>query len=570
MDAFGYIIVGFFVLSIAFVIKSKYDEKELLNKLRRKLAKDWGKLPTERYTQERFEAICAYYQANKGKYDVDDITWNDVDMDTIYMMMNQTASSMGEDYLYALLRRLEISEDELKKREELITYFQENKKEREELHLEFHLMGKIKKFSLYEYINQVEKIPEHNPIASIFMAFSLVLSIVLMGISVFGIIPGVYGVVLFVCTIINNVFFYFNRKSRISKYFNVFMYIIRMLKGAKELQKKSTKQVEAYTSRMNDIVKEFAGFERGSFLVFFDGSKQGTGSPFDSVLDYVRMLFHIDLIKFDSMVKMVKGHQKELNELYEIMGFLDAMIAVASFRTWLGEDGYCIPKLIKTAEPILRMEDGYHPMITDPVKNSITAKRPVLITGSNASGKSTFIKTVAINGILAQTIHTSVAKSYEASYFKILSSMALRDDLLGKESYYIVEIKSLKRILDQLEESIPTLCFVDEVLRGTNTLERIAASAQILQGFAKTNTICFAATHDLELTSILEKYYDDYHFQEQVKEQEVIFDYTLREGKAISRNAIKLLGMMGYKKDIIDRAEKLAQGFLESGVWKQL
>lgn len=202
--------------------------------------------------------------------------------------------------------------------------------------------------------------------------------------------------------------------------------------------------------------------------------------------------------------------------------------------------------------------------------NTIKAGRPVLITGSNASGKSTFIKTVAINGILAQTVHTAIAKTYQASYFKIFSSMALRDDLQGNESYYIVEIKSLKRILDQVDDKVPTLCFVDEVLRGTNTLERIAASSQILKSFADSNTICFAATHDLELTHILEKHFDNYHFQEQVENGNVIFDYRLRQGKAVSRNAIKLLGMMGYQKNMIESAENLANTFLEKGIWEQV
>lgn len=234
---------------------------------------------------------------------------------------------------------------------------------------------------------------------------------------------------------------------------------------------------------------------------------------------------------------------------------------------WLGEDGFCKPELTKEGKAFLSMDLGYHPLLENPVTNSICAKRGVLITGSNASGKSTFIKTVAINAILAQTIYTVVAKNYRGSYFKIFSSMALRDDLQGNESYYIVEIKSLKRILQQSNNEIPTLCFVDEVLRGTNTLERIAASAQILKSLDEGNAICFAATHDLELTHILEKHFDNYHFQEEIKDGQVVFDYALQSGRAISRNAIKLLGMMGYNDEIIRQAEDMANTFLEEGVW---
>ena len=126
----------------------------------------------------------------------------------------------------------------------------------------------------------------------------------------------------------------------------------------------------------------------------------------------------------------------------------------------------------------------------------------MLLTGSNASGKSTFLKTVALGAIMAQTINTCPADHYEACFFHICSSMALRDDLDSGESYYIVEIKSLKRILDQAGQ-YPLLCFVDEVLRGTNTVERIAASTQILKSLGRKNLICFAATHDSELKELL-------------------------------------------------------------------
>ena len=123
----------------------------------------------------------------------------------------------------------------------------------------------------------------------------------------------------------------------------------------------------------------------------------------------------------------------------------------------------------------------HHPLISDPVPNSITEDRCALITGSNASGKSTFIKSLGINAILSQTIYTSLSREYKANFFLIYSSMALKDNILGNESYFIVEIKSLKKkILDNAGKDYPILCFIDEVLRGTNTLERIAASSRIL------------------------------------------------------------------------------------------
>ena len=116
--------------------------------------------------------------------------------------------------------------------------------------------------------------------------------------------------------------------------------------------------------------------------------------------------------------------------------------------------------------------------------------------------------------------------------------MALKDDLLGGESYYIVEIRSMKRIIDETKKNQKVLCFVDEVLRGTNTVERIAASCEILKSLSKRGTICFAATHDIELTDLLNEEYDNYHFEEEIEQGDVVFNYILKPGKATTRNAI--------------------------------
>jgi DNA mismatch repair ATPase MutS len=280
---------------------------------------------------------------------------------------------------------------------------------------------------------------------------------------------------------------------------------------------------------------------------------------------YINLTFHTDLIQFGTMVREMRNHLDAFETLTDTIGILEASIAVSSFRAMM--EDWCEPELEKTKELYLETEEIYHPMIDEPVKNSIKAEKGVLLTGSNASGKSTFLKTIAINGLLAQTIHTVLADSWKGSFCQIYSSMALKDDLLSQESYYMVEIKSLKRILDRREDDVPLLCFVDEVLRGTNTVERIAASAQILKSMEKEGVLCFAATHDIELTYLLEEGYDNYHFQEEVKKDDILFNYVLYKGRATSRNAIRLLGIIGYEKEIIRAAERTAEQFLNTGEW---
>ena len=195
----------------------------------------------------------------------------------------------------------------------------------------------------------------------------------------------------------------------------------------------------------------------------------------------------------------------------------------------------------------------------------------VAIVGPTGCGKSTFIKTIAVNVILAQSIHTCLAAEFETCFFRICSSMSLKDDVLHGESYYMVEIKSIKRILDLIaHKEYRVLCFVDEVLRGTNTVERIAASSQILKSLNSENSMCFVATHDIELTSLLEDRYENYHFREEVTDGDVTFSYQLLPGKATTRNAIRLLSIMGYQEDIIQKAEQMALEFVRNSHWQML
>ena len=351
------------------------------------------------------------------------------------------------------------------------------------------------------------------------------------------------------------------------QFYRLFAFVVRMIRFSETVSALKIKELQTYFDRMKEKQGKFRKFCRGSWLVVGGGRMEGNIT--DILMDYVRLLTHIDIIKFQSMAREVLRLQKDLMDIYETVGFLDSMIATASYRDMMQE--WCVPKM-EQAEGrafYLEADEIYHPLLQSPVKNTIHAHRNVLLTGSNASGKSTFIKTVAINAILAQTVHTVLADRYEAVYFRVYSSMALRDDILSSESYYMVEIKSLKRIVDQAkEEGEPVLCFIDEVLRGTNTVERIAASTEILSLLAQKNALCFAATHDIELTELLKEQYDNYHFEEQVEEDDVIFDYRLREGKAMTRNAIKLLHMIGYDQHIVQRAQERVENFVETGSWK--
>lgn len=550
-----YVIVIAIVL-VALFIKSIYDEKNYTKKLYAKMEREWGEVPKEEYSENKYRSLQYYYEhLPKGQGDIDSITWNDLDMDQIFMTMNNTGSAAGEEYLFAMLHRLCFSREELAERNRLMEHFAKNKAKRQALAEQFMRMGKERNISVYEYIHLLHLLkresnaPHYLCFTFMFAALALILLYPVAGVMSV-IVVGIY-----------NAFSYYKRKGEIEKYFCVVSHLIRMMDGMKVLTTLEDEAIADYTAKIKKDLKVFASFRKGARIV---AGKKPIGDLLEGMIDYIRMLFHIDLIKFNNMLKVFDNNEAELTGLFETAGFLDSMIAAASYRELMGE--WCVPTLTEGA-PFLETTDLYHPMLDEPVKTSISEHRSVLITGSNASGKSTFIKTLAINAILAQTINTVMASSWNASFFAVASSMALRDDIFSKESYYIVEIKSLKRIMDMVNEKVPVLCFVDEVLRGTNTLERIAASAEILSWLAGANAMCFAATHDIELTHILEEKYSNYHFQEYVKENEVLFDYKLYPGRAVSKNAIKLLRMLGYDEGMTAHAEARVKHFEESGSW---
>ena len=557
------IIIAVVAVVVLFGIKIWYDEVHYKKRLRFRLEREWGMPSNQEYSQEKMQGIAAFFYASQEEGDIDDITWNDLELEAVYQQMNHTRSAMGQEYLYSLLRKPELTGEKLEERERLISFFEENKEKSMELQMELSRLGKMGKFSVYSYLNNVNSMKKESSFPHILQMMALIGSVALC------LVWPSYFIMIAIGIAIYNMVTYYQRKAEMERYYQLLAYILRTVHFAKDVSKLDIPELEGYLNTLSEKAKLFDGFCRESGLVV--GGANMSGDLLDTLMDYIRLLTHIDIIKFQSMAREAIRLEKDLMVLYETIGFMDSMVALASYRTMMQE--FCIPQLHnqqKNKNSLkLTVEKMYHPLLEEPVKNSIDAKGCVLLTGSNASGKSTFIKTVAINAILAQTIHTVLADSYEANYFRIYSSMALRDDIMSSESYYIVEIKSLKRILDQAQKAgAPVLCFIDEVLRGTNTVERIASSSQILMMLAKSHTMCFAATHDIELTNMLEAAYDNYHFEEKVEGNDVIFDYQLRTGKALTRNAIKLLGMIGYQQDIIQKAEDSVQHFLETGDWK--
>ena len=520
---------------------------------------NFGMPPGRKYTPENSAHIPGYYQRHKEEGQLDDITWNDLNMEEIFRRINDTHSATGEEYLYYLLRTGR-SREWLEHFEEMTGWFSEHADERVQIQFLMSELGYTGKYSLYDYIENLDYLGERSNVRHhlanglyipllILMPFQLPMA--LMGMAVLS----VYQIVS-----------YFKDKREMEPYITSFAYVIRLLETGEKISRMELPVCEGELSDMRSCIQSLKGVRSGSFWVFSARSSKTGGNPLEVIMDYIRMIFHVDLIVFNKMLRQLRRHVAETDVLISRAGLLEAAVSVATFRASL-KNGWCVPELLDSGLQIV-IEGGYHPLLEQPVKNSICAERGVLLTGSNASGKSTFLKMVAVNAILAQTIHTCTADVYRAPLFAVYSSMALRDDISGGESYYIVEIKALKRILDAVSEEKRVLCFVDEVLRGTNTVERIAASTQILRSLAGRQVLCFAATHDIELAELLREGFDNYHFEEEIRDGDISFEYRLLTGKSTTRNAIRLLEMMGYAPEVTERAMESAQRFLDSGIWQ--
>lgn len=575
-----YIILGIIILLLAFTAWQIYSfEKRVKARNEARIRKEWGAVPSRTYSADEMASIASAFEKKRtgglrrrDRFYIDDITWNDLDMDNIFALLNNTQSSAGDEYVYRALRSPCFEPEELKERNALAEYFAQNEDVRFRMQMKLASIGRTKKYSMTDYIDTFMTLhAESNSVHYIPLIF-LCIAVAMIPFHLAGILAAIM-------ILAYNVATYYKTKGKIEPYFACVTYIVQLVKQSEGLCRefKNVPELEPYLRELKQASADMHSIVKAASLI---GTSSGVSdNPGEIVFEYLKILTHIDLIQFNRILNKVQVSTAQIETMTETIGRMELSIAIASFRALLPV--HALPELVgaydldgalsnaRSGEHMIEAQNLYHPLIREPVANSIKEHKPVLLTGSNASGKSTFLKTLAINAILAQSIDTVTATAYRANYYRIFSSMALRDDLEGEESYYMVEIKSLKRIVAAAkEDGMPVLCFVDEVLRGTNTVERIAASSQILKTLARDNVMCFAATHDIELTHMLTEYYHNYHFREEIVENDVKFNYILYQGRSTTRNAIKLLEIIGYEKKITTAAEQAAQHFMQTGVWE--
>lgn len=517
------------------------------------LIDSFGKIPEQKKCE--FKSIETYYRYKLANTDetniIDSITWDDLDLNLLFKRINSCLTSVGEEYLYDTLHNVQKEEDILLKREDLITYLKDNPDDRLKLQMNLAKAGKHNYNGIVSFIFNAEAKSLKNsfiyniltliPVTCIFIAF----------------FNTQVEILSFILAAILNGFIYYGTKAKIERELSAIKYFSSLLQCTNKILK--SKEYESLPF-FNELRESFNLFK--PLRTKLADIMQKDFSDMAVFAEYLKIIFLIDIRKYNKAIRMILKYSEDFHNLYKSISEIDMAICLLSFRESLPY--YCLPIFHK--ENFIFFEDFYHPLLSDPVPNSGKISNNSIITGSNASGKSTFIKALAINGILSQTIHTCTARKFNLRFSLIITSMAVRDNISEGDSYFIKEIKSLKRILDKVQDT-PCTCFVDEILKGTNTIERIAASAAVLKYLHGVDCLCITASHDIELTNILNEEYDNYHFREHITDDGIHFDYKLKEGPSQTRNAIKLLHYMNFDNQIVESAEALVDKFINTKAW---
>lgn len=288
-------------------------------------------------------------------------------------------------------------------------------------------------------------------------------------------------------------------------------------------------------------------------LKFMSVSKNHESMLINNAMYLLNFVFLYDLIVYAFSIDLILKEKEVIKSCYFSIGAIDTIISTASYIQ--RNSKLCNPEL--NYDHILELEDTYHPLVENCVQNSFSTEGPsALITGSNMAGKTTFIKTIGVNLIFARTLWLCHAVRAQLPVIDVFSSIKTEDGLEQGKSFYFSELERLNTFLELTEKGSNCLLLIDEIYRGTNTVERIAGAASVLQELA-TNSIVFVTTHDIELASYLSSKYEMWHFEETGSKTHP-FEFKLHSGVCETRNALKLMANMGYPEHITKRATAYA------------
>jgi len=522
---------------------------ETKKKIKERLIGSFGKLKNDSFN---FESIEKYFRKKNHNEDFQvssDKTCKDLDFDELFMYVDRTTSNVGQQFLYDTLRTIPPDGDRFVEQEKIIEQITKDSN----LRLEFQIhLDKLTRESTYfiTTLFQDEYIKKPKwffviPVLSLTSLLSLLLLLF---------IPQAFFILLGVM-IINLGIHYWN-KQNLHEYIGTIPQLLTLNRVAEELLRHNIlKKIRLDLPESITIINKIR--HRMSFFRLEAKFQSDLGVFFWSFMELIKALFLLEPLILFGVLKQLDLKRKEIENVFSFVGYVDSLISIASLRK--GLNLFCLPEL-NDKNKVFEAIEMYHPLIVDCVPNSINcSSKSILLTGSNMSGKTSFIRTIGLNTISGLTINTCFAHHFSISRLKIYSAIRLSDDLMNDKSYYFEEVLTIKEMIEKSEIPGSNLFLLDEIFKGTNTIERISAGRSVLSFLNNESNIVFVSTHDIELADLLRDSYKLYHFSEQADNKTVDFDFKLKEGKLKNRNAIRILEINGYPKQIITEAIDLSK-----------
>lgn len=520
--------------------------------MRERFQRQWGENPLEAdgdpLTADRIERIRILHDemaVQEPGREIDDITWQDLEMDEVFWRLNHTRSFVGEQVLYHRLHEVQ-KERDWEDYEEQLAYLAKEEQKRLDIEMKLNAIGKMDDaYALPAFLANTGlwriKRGWYLHILQILLLMFIVTSIIF---------DNVLCIAGLAVTALTNLMIYLYMKQRYEGFLAALGRLKQIYEFAGWLMGDERLRKLFGSGKAESAIEELRGLSK--LIADWSGRKYAglSGDIVGIVNDYLWGISLLDVASFNHIMKVIGDKQEAVLSIVWLAGEVDAAIAVASYRA--GTETWCMPQP-SDGDQILA-EQIVHPLLSAAVANDFVLGGRAIVTGANASGKSTFMKALAVNMILAQTIHTCVAARFAAPRMHVMTCMSLRDDVLSGESYYFREAKYLKRMLDQMESGARTLCVLDEILKGTNTRERLAASDAILDYIAGFHCFVLVATHDMELAR--REDYEHYYFESRIDNGDVTFDYRIHEGLGGASNAIALLAALHFPESIVDKARR--------------
>ena len=512
------------------------------------LRSQWGQAKIADFN---FNYISIYAELNKEKsfHQLSAQTKSDIDFNDLFCLVDRTSSSAGQQFLFDALSKPTNDAAALKQLNEQAHFFTDNEQQREQAQQLLTGLASNDAYFIATLLN------DNLPGKPAWYKWVIPYMAVMLLLILFSPLHHSFLLWLMIPLAIN-VFLHYQNKNHTRRFNKSFPQLNILMRICKKL---CLKELPFEDMQLKASLRNLKSIQRKSSLLSFDEStfKDELTQAFLYLFELIKAFFLVEFFIFYSLVKEVQKKQADILTLFKYAGSIDTALSIASLRA--GHLKTCEPVFLP-AQKKLSSKQLYHPLIVACVNNDIcVADKSILITGSNMSGKTTFLRTLALNSILAQTIYTCFADTFNTPLLKLHSSVRIDDNLLDGKSYYFEEVTVMAALINEVKQDYQNLFILDEVFKGTNTIERIASAKAILSFLNKNNNMVFVSTHDVELSALLANEYELYHFAEAIENNQFHFDHKLKAGSLKTSNAIRILELYNYPAEIIEEAQSISK-----------